>query len=171
MYAIQVSNSDGTMVLGYPIVNESTHQSSDNLVSPAFLVASQLGASTSLIATGSEALSQEQRSAKAAAHCAQYAETVPSSFTNGVPTDNSYKVYSGWRLPTEAELNLLKDLQNIPGGDAMATIFTRPYYIGLDGVRHTLMAERPSVPADKHDYVRCVRDLTPEEVAELNKIK
>lgn len=171
MYAIQVSNSDGTMVLGYPIVNESTHQSSDNLVSPAFLVASQLGASTSLRAEGDGALTQEQRSAKAAAHCAQYAETVPSSFTNGAPTDNSYKVYSGWRLPTEAELNLLKDLQNIPGGDAMATIFTRPYYIGLDGVRHTMMAERPSVPADKHDYVRCVRDLTPEEVAELNKIK
>lgn len=160
MYIVQVTNSDGSKVLGYPMVNESTHLSSDNLVSPAFLIASQLGVSTGLPASGTNG-------SKAATHCAQYVETVPSSFTNGVPTDNSYQIYSGWRLPTAAELSLLMDLQSIPGGDAMATVFTRRYYIGLDGARHTIVTTDTNVS----DFVRCVRDLTPEEVARFNRIK
>ena len=153
MYVIQTSEGSGNV--GYPIVDETTHTSKDNVVSPAFMLASQLGAT-------------DQRGFanyinEAPGHCAKYVETTKIS-------DTEAKIYSGWRLPTKAEFNLIVSLQSL-NKDAMVEVLqTNSCYGTLPGGADSF--EKVTSSSDTgRKFVRCVRDLTPAEVAELNKIK
>lgn len=145
MYVIQISKAESGVILGRPQINSTTHQSNDNVVSPAFMIASQLGAVSSAFYDASSA----------AQHCYTYMEV----------SENGRR-FVGWRLPTKAEIAYIVGYQNDPniqGSGVFSNVLTGAYYYTLDGER------APTYYDDDDDtYVRCIRDLTPAEVIELN---
>ena len=144
MYIVQISSTSDQYVLGRPIVDPSINQSSDHVVSPAFMIASQLGA----LSRGSTT-----NSADAANHCAQYME---------VAKDGTR--YTGWRLPTREEVSVIINYQdNKP--ETMATVLSDANYYALDGsyVENPNWDEHIRIP-----MIRCVRDLSPEEIEAIN---
>ena len=158
MYVIQISSTSADYVLGRPYINQSTHQSQDNVVSPAFMIASQLGAV--LPFTGNRG------PANAATHCSQYME---------VAQDGTR--YSGWRLPTEAEISVITGYQY---GDIGGVTIPSRYQVlipVLTGWKYHSLSGNPvianpdaqyDVHANTESYLRCVRDLSAEEVERLN---
>ena len=156
MYVIQISSTSSNYVLGRPYINQTTHQSDDNVVSPAFMIASQLGAV--LPFTGNNG------PANAATHCSRYME---------VAEDGTR--YSGWRLPTEAEISVITGYQygeiggvTIPSAyQVIVPVLTGQWYHSLSGqeVEANPNADQYSTT---RSYLRCVRDLSAEEVDRLN---
>lgn len=159
MYVIQISSTSDKYVLGRPYVNQQTHQSNDDVVSPAFMIASQLGAVTPFVG--------DRGAANAAEHCAHYLE---------VAKDGTR--YSGWRLPTEKEIQVITGYQygNI-GGVSIAEDY-RVLTEVLGGYYYWSLSGEPVVAndgthgtdygSDTPSYLRCVRDLSAEEVERLN---
>ncbi len=153
MYVIQISKSESSVVLGRPNIDAS-YQSQDNVVSPAFMIASQLGAV--------DARSFDASSA--AIHCGTYME---------VGSNN--RRFAGWRLPTKAEIAYIAGYQNnnqIQGQGVFTYVLTGNWYYTLDGgdARSNYPPGAPNYDAsDNRRYVRCIRDLTPSEVEELNR--
>lgn len=156
MYVIQISSTSDEYILGRPYVNQTTHQSQDNVVSPAFMIASQLGAVT--IFTGTNG------AANAATHCSRYMEVTPDGIR-----------YTGWRLPTEAEIKVITGYQygiinnvTIPSNyQVLSPVLTGYRYWALNGtsvLANTGQDHGSETPA----YLRCVRDLSAEEVERLN---
>ena len=156
MYVIQISSTSSSYVLGRPYINQSTHQSDDNVVSPAFMIASQLGAV--LPFTGNNG------PANAATHCSRYME---------VAEDGTR--YTGWRLPTEAEISVITSYQygeiggvNIPSQyQVIVPVLTGQWYHSLSGQEVEANPNAGSGSTTK-SYLRCVRDLSAEEVDRLN---
>ena len=154
MYVIQISSTSDDYVLGRPYVNTTTHQSQDDVVSPAFMIASQLGAVTEFPANNNNSPTN------AATHCSRYMEVTP---------DGTY--YTGWRLPTPAEISVITGYQygNINGitipNDyrAMTPVLTGRYYWSLSGERILTRQQN-----DNGSFLRCVRDLSAAEVEALN---
>ncbi len=145
MYIVQISSTSDDYILGRPQINASTHQSQDHVVSPAFMIASQLGALT---------ISGTFNASNAATHCSQYVEVAQDGTT-----------YTGWRLPTQEEVAIiLQYQQNLP--ETMANVLTARFYYTLDGDA----AENPSPTGNNSTtrFVRCVRDLSPAEVEAIN---
>lgn len=165
MYVIQISSTSDKYTLGRPFVNQSTHQSQDNVVSPAFMIASQLGAVTTFSGRNSD----QANATDAATHCSRYME---------VTEDGIY--YTGWRLPTAAEIQVITGYQygtiggvTIPSQyQALTPVLTGYYYWDLAGGAQRAWQSTPEEPdydasTDK-SYLRCVRDLSAEEVNRLN---
>ena len=156
MYVIQISSTSDSYVLGRPYVNQTTHQSNDNVVSPAFMIASQLGAVTPF--TGNNGPTN------AATHCSQYMEVASDGMR-----------YTGWRLPTEAEISVITGYQygdiegvEIPDDYQVLTpVLTGRYYHSLSGQE---VEANPNAGQNSQtkSYLRCVRDLSAEEVERLN---
>lgn len=108
MYHVQITASSGDYTLGQPrITNGKTDPGEDNaeLVSPSFMIASQLGAVFSI--------SDEEM---AASHCREYVE---------VAQDGT--VYDDWRLPTRAELEIIMEFQYKENA-AMDEVLAGPSY-------------------------------------------
>jgi hypothetical protein len=154
MYVIQISSTSDNYVLGRPYVNPNTHQSNDNVVSPAFMIASQLGAVTPFTGTNGPT--------NAAAHCSRYMEVTPDGIR-----------YTGWRLPTEAEISVITNYQygtidgvTIPSQYQVITpVLTGMWYHSLSG---TPVEANPNTSSTTQSYLRCVRDLSADEVDRLN---
>lgn len=148
MYVIQISRTNDNYILGRPVVDTTTHQSQDHVVSPAFMIASQLGA----LSQGTTRDPEE-----AAAHCARYME---------VATDGTQ--YTGWRLPTTEEISIILNYQaDLP--ETMAVVLSDAYYYSLSGEGvWTNLWERTDENLSRPPFVRCVRDLSPEEVEAIN---
>lgn len=108
MYHIMITSTggvldeeDGTIyTLANPLVDETGYtiatEENTNLVAPSFMIASQLGAT------------QTMSFENARRHCNQYREV-----TKVKQPDGSFKevTYSGWRMPTLAELKIIKKFQ------------------------------------------------------------
>jgi hypothetical protein len=170
MYVIQISkagidkNGD-PVIIGRPLLDNNS-QSNDNVVSPAFMIASQLGAVTSYTQyTDDDALA-------AAIHCRTYMEVG----TNG-------RRFTGWRLPTQAEIKYIVEYQandKISGAGVFEDVLKGGHYYTLNYLQTDANRRRYTDTNYYTDYgstdpeyddtyaVRCIRDLTPEEVAELN---
>ena len=150
MYIVQISNTSDNYTIGYPVMNNEK-QSDDRTVSPAFMLASQLG-STNPVTAARKAIQTP------AVHCSQYVE---------VGLDGT--VYDGWRLPTKDEIEIINQYQSRTGVNAVeiSTIFTGHYYSTIDGSNQAITG----ASGGDVEYLRCVRDLTPAEVEALNKIK
>ena len=152
MYVIQISSTSDKYVLGRPYVNSATHQSDDDVVSPAFMIASQLGAVTPFQGAGDAA----------AIHCSTYME---------VGDDAARTRYTGWRLPTPAEIEVIisyqqGDIDNVHIPTAyrvMRNVLTGETYWALNGEDI-----ETGFDTTYTGYVRCVRDLSAEEVEALN---
>ena len=150
MYVIQISSTSAGYVMGRPILgNPNANLSQDDVVSPAFMIASQLGAVTTFDAAND-----------AATHCSRYMEVA----------DDGTR-YTGWRLPTEDEISVITRYQNgtINGVtisdasyQAMTPVLTGRTYWSLTG-----NAVSTGI-GDGGPYLRCVRDLSAEEINHLN---
>lgn len=144
MYVIQVKSTNGKYSIGHPKL-ASDGSSPDQVVSPAFMIASQLGAVRSAGFNSTTAIQ----------HCKTYRE---------VGTDGT--VYDGWRLPTNKEVNIIIDYQgdsNSPIDEVLAGSHYR-----------TLSKETQAtgISGDNNEaFVRCVRDLTPAEIERLEQQK
>lgn len=146
MYVIQISKAESGIILGRPQINNTTHQSSDNVVSPAFMIASQLGAVSA----------QSYNASSAANHCFTYMEV----------SDNGRR-FVGWRLPTKAEITYIVNYQqnqDIIGSNVFSEVLGGDYYYTLDGG-----SQATGKNNNDGTFVRCIRDLTPSEVIELNE--
>ena len=148
MYVIQITAASTSYVLGKPTLNNN-YQSWDHVVSPAFMIASQLGAVT---ATNS--------ATTAATHCGTYME---------VGTDGTR--YVGWRLPTAEEIQVIINYQNgeNTSGVTMVEVLGGKYYWTLDGTSAYVSTGDQGTATNA--YVRCVRDLTLDEVNKLNNMQ
>lgn len=146
MYVVQISSTSDEYVLGTPILgNPSASQSQDHVVSPAFMIASQLGA-----------VSTFDNGKDAADHCRAYMEVG----TDGVK-------YTGWRLPTAEEIAVIADRQNDPtfNPDVIVEVLGGDYYYNLSGGR-TFVKGKDS--QSTNTYARCVRDLNEADLKRLN---
>lgn len=150
MYVIQISSTSEGYIMGRPILgNPNANLSQDDVVSPAFMIASQLGAVTTT-----------NDNQVAATHCSRYME---------VAEDGTR--YTGWRLPTPDEIGVITRYQQgtINGVtisnaayQAMTPVLTGNTYWSLTGNPVS------TGMGDGGPYLRCVRDLSAEEVDSLN---
>lgn len=153
MYIIQVSSTkDSKYNIAHPYINTSGY-TNDEVVSPAFMIASQLGAVKSA--------NFNQSSAKT--HCETYRE---------VKKENGKQViYDGWRLPTKTEIQFIVDFQQESYKNNKGET-KQPIKPVLEGANYyTLNNKTVATGVESGDevFVRCVRDLTPAEVEELDK--
>ena len=153
MYIIQVSSTkDSKYNIAHPNTNNLTGYTNDEVVSPAFMIASQLGAVQSAYF--------DQNRAKE--HCETYRE---------VKKENGEQViYDGWRLPTKTEIQFIVDFQqeSFKRNDNKEIKPIKPVLQGA--YYYTLNNESVETGySSSGTFVRCVRDLTPREVEELDK--
>lgn len=147
MYVIQITKSDGTYKIARPRFNNL--KSNDHTVSPAFMLASQLGV-----------VSRFQTFEDAANHCDAYVEVSMNK-----------KRYEDWRLPTQEEINSIVEFQNDKkAANTMDRVLNGYYYWTANG------GKTNKVPGSNINNspgaVRCIRDLSPAEVQELeNNLK
>jgi hypothetical protein len=116
MYIVQIASTSDNYILGRPVIDETTHLSNDHVVSPAFMIASQLGGMSTV---------GGMNAAKAAQHCSEYVE---------VALDGTR--YTGWRLPTQEEVAVILDYQYDENkSETMAEVLAAKYYYTLDGTQ------------------------------------
>lgn len=155
MYIIQVSSTkDSKYNIAHPNIDKSTGYTNDEVVSPAFMIASQLGA------VRSANFDQD----KAKTHCETYRE---------VKKENGKQViYDGWRLPTKTEIQFIVDFQkeSYKNNEGEKKQPIKPV---LEGANYYTLNNKDVATnisgANSGTFVRCVRDLTPAEVEELDK--
>lgn len=141
MYVVQITQTNGNYTIGHVNnIDANTKQSSENVVSPAFALASQLG-TVYVFDDG----------VKASKHCDDYVE---------VGLDG--KRYDNWRLPTESEISVIVNYQYDKSQDVVSEVLAGKYYWALSGKK-----VQANSKGSGNGYVRCVRDLSPEEVTEL----
>ncbi len=147
MYVLQITSTSDKYVLGKPVL-DGNYQSQDRVVSPAFMIASQLGAVT-----------PTESPTTASTHCGTYMEVEAGTG----------KRFVGWRLPTKQEVEVIIDYQNGTNTSnvTMVEVLGGKYYWALDGTAaYVSTGDQGSA---NNAYVRCVRDLTLEEVNALNR--
>ena len=154
MYIIQVSSTkDSKYNIAHPNTDKATGYTNDEVVSPAFMIASQLGA----------VLSANFDQSGAKTHCETYRE---------VKKENGKQaIYDGWRLPTKTEIQFIVDFQQESYKNNKGET-KQPIKPVLEGANYyTLNNETVAtgVESGNEVFVRCVRDLTPAEVDELDK--
>lgn len=154
MYIIQVSSTkDSKYNIAHPNIDKSTGYTNDEVVSPAFMIASQLGA----------VRSADFNQSRAKRHCETYRE---------VKKENGKQViYDGWRLPTKTEIQFIVDFQQESYKNNKGKT-KQPIKPVLEGANYyTLNNETVAtgVESGNEVFVRCVRDLTPAQVEELDK--
>lgn len=154
MYIIQVSSTkDSKYNIAHPNIDKSTGYTNDEVVSPAFMIASQLGA----------VISANFNQDKAKTHCETYRE---------VKKENGEQViYDGWRLPTKTEIQFIVDFQKESYKNNKGET-KQPIKPVLEGANYYTLNNKTvatGVESGNEVFVRCVRDLTPAEVDELDK--
>ena len=153
MYIIQVSSTKNSKYnIAHPNTDKATGYTNDEVVSPAFMIASQLGA----------VYSSKFNQDKAKTHCETYRE---------VKKENGKQViYDGWRLPTKTEIQFIVDFQqeSFKRNDNKEIKPIKPVLQGA--YYYTLNNKSVETGySSSGTFVRCVRDLTPAEVEELDK--
>lgn len=161
MYFVTITQTSDDYKLAHPLtenVNDyggqlATVSSSENdqLVSPSFMLASQLG---TVLASGFDW-------DKAREHCSYYVETYRK--------DNKTYVLDDWRLPTSEEIAIISKYQD-ETPDVMAEVLSGSYYYvgwsGAQGVNDWGQTVGPKGTAytgksDGNAAVRCIRDVKP----------
>lgn len=140
MYHVRITATSGEYTLGRPrMIDGKTDGGKDNevLVSPSFMIASQLGAVNSNACKSVE---------MAASHCKQYVETYK---------DKEGKVHhvKGWRLPTKAEVAIIMKFQKKE--DAIDVVLSGNQYWCASGCVKTSTGE---IISSTGSPVRCIRD-------------
>lgn len=186
IYRITVQSPPEGMILGFPPTERWNHEhpvdkkhsewvlheitkndrETSNMVSPSFELASQLGATQIMPYKGWGDWEEEDRSLKkgkkkwkwrrgAACHCDDYWE---ERYVNG-----RLERLEDWRLPTEAEIQLVDELQHRRNG-VVKSIMTGNYYWDAYESNGATEMKRPDKKTGNYGskdkaYVRCVRDV------------
>lgn len=135
MYHVQITSSSDQYTIGRPRITDGiTDRGSDNaeLVSPSFVIASQLGA-----------VQPTSYKDAAADHCKQYVEVAE----NGT-------IYSDWRLPTEAELSIIMGYQY--NSEVMDEVLAGRWYWSA---RNAVENENGEDGSRTNAYIRCIHDV------------
>ena len=141
LYTIQhsVTKSSNTYSVAKP------SDKNDNTVSPAFIIASTINSKLQSIGSNNEAKK----------YCEQYIEKAKTK--KGEDLD-----LSGWRLPTKEEVKKIISLQS--GNNAIPNdLLQGEYYWTFDGDK----SEEQSNANYNGAFVRCVHDLTPDEIEKI----
>lgn len=142
MYFVRITKTSNKYELAVPAIDSEgyTDNSEENnrLVSPAFMIASQLG-------TVSPTDFYTARK-----HCEEYAEKSLAG-----------ELYTDWRLPTEAELAIIDKYQNTPGSVIDIVLGGKQYW-AASGNR--FVTENGDYPQVYNAYIRCIRTVKPNEV-------
>lgn len=117
----------------------------DNTVSPAFIIAS----------TNNSRLQSIDSNDKAKNYCEHYTESAKTS--KGKNLD-----LSGWRLPTKEEVKKIISLQSYDKVIPKELLLGESYWT-FDGEK----SDDQSNTSFKGTYVRCVHDLTPDEIEKI----
>ena len=161
MYVLQITSANDKYRLGRPeltSVSASVYgqrgnnaigtvhyfTSNDDVLSPAFMLGSQLGVN--------KGFTTQERSA---IHCALYKE---------VADDGT--VFTGWRLPTRKEVEYMIENQTT-NTQAMIKVLGGRRYWTLDG--GYAIYPKGDDGDGSQIWTRCVRDVTAEEIAKLNQ--
>ena len=171
MYHIRILVPPADMILGFPPMEEveffdgntskgfkkltKNDVETSRMVSPSFELASQLGATTTWpyyrLYDGKPQIDTKYNKS-ATYNCASYIE---KRVVDGVEVE-----VKGWRLPTEAEIDLIDKLQNDPDS-AVKRIMTGKFYwdsYSADGAKEMKHYEAGGSSKDKA-HIRCVRDV------------
>lgn len=139
MYHVRITATSSEYTLGRPrITNGITDSGADNavLVSPSFMLASQLGAVSSTAFTSVE---------MAASHCKEYVEVYEDKETGE-------KIHlDDWRLPTKAEILIIYKYQN--ESDVMDEVLSGDSYWSASG-----RVYKPGIANTSDKAIRCIRD-------------
>lgn len=144
MYHIHITATSKDYIVAKPLLDSNgyTEMTEENsrLVSPSFLIASQLGATET---SGSSSGVDIQ---KAIRHCKEYMEV-----TDG-------KVYSDWRIPTKAEIDIIEKHQHT--SPAMAEVLNGSHYYCAYNPEYAEYAD-PDSPyySQRKDWIYTVRDI------------
>ena len=133
-YHVRMMASSSDYTVGRPALDEQGYTSGDpdnaKLVSPSFVIASRLGA---VLATysGLSNMSNEKKLIAFADHCKNYVEVDDVNDDKKDPV----VVHDNWRLPTEAELRIIMDIQGTSGqnADAIDFLLNGGYYMSASG--------------------------------------
>ena len=147
LYTIQFSSNKYATdyTIAKPVVNNE-NMSADNTVSPAYILAST--------AKG-ETIVKDNQAARD--YCKKYQEKATTYKKERLELN-------GWRLPTKEEINRIYEL----GKEDKAIgnqLLRGEYYWTLDGDKTEKNGNNPQ----NGTYVRCVHDLTPEEIELIEK--
>lgn len=142
MYFVRITKTSNEYVLSVPAMDSNgyTESSPENnqLVAPAFMIASQLGTVTN------------QYFSSAKEHCKQYAEKSLAG-----------EVYEDWRLPTEAELKIIEKYQGVDGS-VIDIVLGGKYYWAASGKR-VFISSGDNYPDNNKAYIRCIRTVKANE--------
>lgn len=132
----------GAYTIGRPRMDSEGYTdagpSNAQLISPSFMIASQLGESSNMAS-----FTNNYRQA-AKEHCKQYVEVYKD--------ENGQEVHlKGWRLPTAAEIQILLDRQGIANA-AVDEVLPGKQYISASGVVDGKAGGKEGI------YIRCIRD-------------
>ena len=163
-YHVRVMASSNEYTLGRPALDEYGYTSGDEenskLVSPSFVIASRLGAVLSTY-SGLSNMKNDKKLIAFADHCKNYVEVDDVNDNKGDPAI----VYDNWRLPTEAELKIIIDIQGRSGenADAIDYLLNGAYYMSASGPVYNPKNQdgikelaNPMTATDV--AIRCVRD-------------
>lgn len=141
MYFVRITKTSNEYVLSVPAMDKDgyTESSPENnqLVAPAFMIASQLGTV------------YPQRFNDAKEHCKQYAEKSLAG-----------EVYDDWRLPTEAELEIIDKYQNT-AGSVIDEVLGGKYYWAASGKAYE--TQKGTEGTKDEAYIRCIRTVQANE--------
>lgn len=146
LYTIQFANNKkaNDYIIAKPMVDEN-HKSTDNTVSPAFIIASTTKSNSNKVARYQDAID----------YCSKYSESATTQ-------NNKTLQLNGWRLPTREEVKRIYELAT--ADKAMGKqVLKGAYYWTLDGNQSDYNTNK------QYDgtYVRCVHDLTLDEIEDI----
>lgn len=163
MYHVRVTVTSDTYTIGRPRLDSSDFTAGDaanaKLVSPSFMIASRLGAIYSTYGglgsigntTDGNSNNISDRLEIFRDHCKNYVEVYKDANGNGVILDD-------WRLPTEAEIKIIIDLQGTEDQDAPAIdyLLNGGYYMSASGPVKNSKGD--SNDDEDESAIRCIRD-------------
>ncbi len=146
LYTIQFANTKkaNDYIIAKPMVDEN-HKSTDNTVSPAFIIASTTKSNSNKVARYQDAID----------YCSKYSESATTQ-------NNKTLQLNAWRLPTREEVKRIYELAT--ADKAMGKqVLKGAYYWTLDGNQSDYNTNK------QYDgtYVRCVHDLTLDEIEDI----
>lgn len=146
LYTVQFANNKKAIdyIIAKPVVDEN-HKSTDNTVSPAFIIASTQKSNSNKVNSYQDAID----------YCSKYSESATTQ-------NNKTLQLNGWRLPTREEMKRIYELAKDDKAVGQQ-VLKGAYYWTLDGNK----SDYNNYKQQDGTYVRCVHDLTLDEIEDI----
>ena len=146
LFTVQFANNKkaNDYVVAKPVVDEN-HKSTDNTVSPAFIIASTQKSNSNKVDSYQDAID----------YCSKYTESATTQ-------NNKTLQLNGWRLPTREEMKRIYELAKDDKAVGQQ-VLKGAYYWTLDGNK----SDYNNYKQQDGTYVRCVHDLTLDEIEDI----